>query len=54
MGDSNTKEDCYICDRQTEPGDFCVGCQEWICNECDSLRPQKPHDPNTHRHYAGD
>ncbi len=54
MGDPSTREDCYICDRPTEPDDFCPGCQEWICKECDTLRPAEPHEPNTHRHYAGD
>lgn len=54
MGDPNTREDCYICDRPTEADDFCLGCQEWFCKECDEARPPEPHDPSEHRHYAGD
>ena len=54
MGDPKEREDCYICDRPTEPDDFCAGCQEWVCKECDPARPPEPHDPNDHRHYAGD
>ncbi len=54
MGDPNNREDCYICDRPTELDDFCDGCQEWICKECDPVRPSEPHDPNAHKHYAGD
>jgi hypothetical protein len=54
LGEPDEPEDCYICDRPTGPGDFCPGCREWICGECDAVRPPEPHDPNDHRHYAGD
>lgn len=48
------KEDCYICDRPTEDDDFCPGCQEWFCKDCDEERPAEPHEPGAHRRYAGD
>lgn len=54
MGDRNEQETCYICDRETDRDDFCAGCQEWICKECDLDRPAEPHEPDSHRHYAGD
>jgi len=54
VGDPNEREPCYICDRPTGDDDFCLGCREWICKECDPKRPAEPHEPDSHRSWAGD
>jgi hypothetical protein len=54
MGEPNVRETCYICDRPTDANDFCPGCQEWICKECDEERPVEAHEPDTHKSWAGD
>ncbi len=42
----------YICDLcsvdRCNSGDFCYGCEEWVCNECDVGNVWGPHNPEDH------
>ena len=34
---------CFWCDKEVEPGQFCVVCERFVCIECGSVREPTPH-----------
>jgi hypothetical protein len=42
------KPPCYFCGCPCQEDDFCSGCDEFICDDCDETHPMGPHDPEDH------
>ena len=40
---------CAICGDDVEPEDFCYGCREYICEECDNHPPACDHTLDDHK-----
>jgi hypothetical protein len=42
--------DCYLCGGEAEEADYCHGCEEYICEECDEGKdfPIADHKPEDH------
>ena len=44
------QQQCYFCGVACEDGDYCYGCEAYICDECSSIReaPWGKHIPEEH------
>jgi hypothetical protein len=40
---------CYFCDAECDEDDFCYGCGNYICSECDQIEQIRHHLPDDHR-----
>lgn len=42
---------CYFCPTEVDDGDYCHGCREYVCEDCDevSLMGPAPHDVEDHQ-----
>lgn len=43
---------CHFCEEPCNQDDYCYGCREFICNQCDKRDmelPFEPHDVEKHK-----
>jgi hypothetical protein len=40
---------CYFCSKPVDTGDFCYGCQTFICERCDEVEPCGAHEVLDHK-----
>jgi hypothetical protein len=40
---------CYFCDREVTEDDFCLGCENYICNLCDENEVAGDHTVEDHK-----
>lgn len=46
---SKKEPKCYFCGKHCTEEDFCYGCQQYICEDCDETGIMGSHDPEDHR-----
>lgn len=40
---------CYLCGMAAKPMDYCMGCRNYICSQCDfGTDETREHDPEDH------
>lgn len=43
------KPRCYFCNREVSEEDYCYGCREYICDDCDEMIPVGRHKVEDHK-----
>ena len=44
-----TEPKCYFCGKPCDKEDYCFGCGEYVCSNCDETSPFGSHDVEEHR-----
>ena len=40
---------CYFCGKEVTEDDYCYGCKEYVCEECNETDPWGSHDVEDHQ-----
>ena len=49
MTENEKMKTCYFCGKDCDEGDFCHGCQQYVCSDCDETGVFGSHDVEEHR-----